>query len=654
MNDNSKIIGESFFARLPQNTIPLERDFVRMDKSVIWEFNKYFWQNYMLWEKTYGEHYEASLPSGISESHRAEFIENSAKKFIAFLKRLDAKNQLPEVIYCYEQGPGTGAFAKGFLDYIRRKSVHLYERVWYLISDISNEILETTLKNLEDHKSHVRAYTQNVFEKNGETFAGKILFVRHSNMWDGYPCRLVQIRKTGLADMYVRAICDRKFEPFAQEVQQKGAAYVVAKYPHIWKDFFRNITLQTRSFSCSEIDIRSNAYLHYLQNTNDLYVGKNTLVSEYIFDNLLLINALIDWDKGGYAEIVDIISRHPSQKMYPLKFDGAIGYKIDGKIIETWCGAYGKIVSFKKLRKSNMAMTITKKITKQSISARGLENVCFELYPEDTLVTNVLKFPKNTHIAITCTSKKGLEHTLETAIAIKKQVYNAYPHVIARLVRDEKHIVQINQQLEENNIDEVFVAAGDISEAVGPYSSAMDLLHAWEKIGFPCKNIAITGYPEGHPKISDKKLLEVLLEKQEFATRQNLNMRIISQMCFDPEILIAWANDLRKHGITLPIAVGVPGPCNGLKLLQFAMKCGVGQSLKFISKGTLGKNIAIQLSKQYDPKDLVTKIVGHEKFDQSNITGIHLYSFNNIDAICAWQNANSYLLQKITIDGTLR
>lgn len=356
---NTKIIGESFFTKLPKDPMLLESDFVRMDKSIIWKFNYLFWKHYTLWEETYGEHYEASLPSGISESHRQEFIEKSAEKFMKLLENLDKKKKLPEIIYLYEQGPGTGLFAKGFLDYIQAKNATVYRKLQYIISDISDEILASSLQNLGPHKNQVKAYTQEKFEKNLELFINKILFARHSNMWDEWPCRLVQIRRSGLADVYIRAICDRKYSDFAIEIQKSGLENTILEFPTIWKEFFRNITLQTRSFTCSDIDIQQSTYLQYLQKSKDIYAGKNTLLSEFIFDNLSFLNTLIDWERGGYIEIVDIMTQEPQRKMYPRKFDGAIGYKIDGKIVESWCNENMKTSSFEKLRKSNMVVTIT-------------------------------------------------------------------------------------------------------------------------------------------------------------------------------------------------------------------------------------------------------------------------------------------------------
>lgn len=271
---NTKIIGESFFAHMPKEPVLLESDFVRMDKSIIWQCNDLFWKYYTLWEKTYGENFESSLPSGISESHKPEFITACAERFLSRMKKLQQEGQLPETIYVYEQGPGSGIFAKGFLDAIQHKNAEIYKKISYLLVDTSEEILQSCVTFLREHTNNIKLYTLDNFERLAHTFSGKILFARHSNMWDTWPCRLVQVRKSGLSEIYVRAVCEKKFEKFVKEIQTRGLAYALIHYPALWKDFFRSVKLQTRTIPFSKIDREQDPYLEYLQKASDVHRGK--------------------------------------------------------------------------------------------------------------------------------------------------------------------------------------------------------------------------------------------------------------------------------------------------------------------------------------------------------------------------------------------
>jgi len=95
VSNSQRIINEHFFE---PTFIPIEEDFKPLDQSIIWQINAVFWKHVKLWQKTYNEQYESALPSGLSESHRAEFIRLSAERFFTFLKNLQRRNALPPKI----------------------------------------------------------------------------------------------------------------------------------------------------------------------------------------------------------------------------------------------------------------------------------------------------------------------------------------------------------------------------------------------------------------------------------------------------------------------------------------------------------------------------------------------------------------------------
>src|SRR3989344_5815406 len=99
LNKRNNISGESFFSPLPKDFVPIENDFVPFDPSVVWYLNNLFWQNTKLWEQTYGQHYEKSLPEGLSTSHKPEFINQSLNHFLLITNKLSQENRLPEKIY---------------------------------------------------------------------------------------------------------------------------------------------------------------------------------------------------------------------------------------------------------------------------------------------------------------------------------------------------------------------------------------------------------------------------------------------------------------------------------------------------------------------------------------------------------------------------
>ena len=58
---------------------------------------------------------------------------------------------------------------------------------------------------------------------------------------------------------------------------------------------------------------------------------------------------------------------------------------------------------------------------------------------------------------------------------------------------------------------------------------------------------------------------------------------IISQICFDADVIAAWVREVRRRGTHLPIWVGTPGAVDHAKLLRISMKIGLGESARFLA-----------------------------------------------------------------------
>ena len=88
--------------------------------------------------------------------------------------------------------------------------------------------------------------------------------------------------------------------------------------------------------------------------------------------------------------------------------------------------------------------------------------------------------------------------------------------------------------------------------------------------------IGITGYPESHHLISDEETISAMFAKAPMATC------IISQLCFDPDVIDGWVRAVRARGTHLPIWIGMPGTVDYAKLVRISMKIGLGESARFL------------------------------------------------------------------------
>ncbi len=259
-----------------------------------------------------------------------------------------------------------------------------------------------------------------------------------------------------------------------------------------------------------------------------------------------------------------------------------------------------------------------------------LENAYMEIIPVPGIEEKLEALQPNTHLAVTCSPTKGVEETIELSEKLIARGFQVIPHIAAKCVSDERHLETIVKRLDALNIESIFVPGGDRPEPIGEFNNAYDLLKALQKSGHNIKNIGIAAHPEGHPDINKKNLMEALEKKKDLADY------IVTQMCFDANILGDWLIRINQQGIHLPVWVGLPGAIERGRLLRTSLRIGVGDSLRFLRKKS---QVAAELMKSsiYNPDKLVTNISEYKDIADTNLAGYHIFCFNQIEITEKWR-----------------
>ena len=270
------------------------------------------------------------------------------------------------------------------------------------------------------------------------------------------------------------------------------------------------------------------------------------------------------------------------------------------------------------------------KDARQAIT-EALRRPRYEVIPLKGVEEHVAEYvPKDVKVTVTASPKKGIESTLELAEQLSERGYETAPHLSARLIRDEAHLEDIIGRLRASGIRDAFVVAGDAEEPAGKFAGASELLAAMEELGHGLDEIGITGYPESHPFISDADTIRAMYEKEPFATY------IVSQICFDAEVIAAWARRVRQRGVDLPIYVGLPGAVTRQKLLRISRGVGLGESARFLKK--YGNwLVRFFLPGGYSPDHLIEGLTSSFADPESNVRGFHVYTFNEVAKTEAWR-----------------
>jgi methylenetetrahydrofolate reductase (NADPH) len=255
-----------------------------------------------------------------------------------------------------------------------------------------------------------------------------------------------------------------------------------------------------------------------------------------------------------------------------------------------------------------------------------LADPAFEVIPLKGIEEKVSALPAGANVTVTASPAKGIEATLDLAVALHRRGFVATPHLSARMIADHDELNSIIDRLAGEGIDRVFVVGGDADDP-GKFKDALELLRAMEELGHHFREVGITGYPEGHPFISGDLLRQALIDKQRHATF------VATQMCFDATAISSWARGIRVDGVRLPIRVGVPGVVDPLKLATIATRIGVGTSVRYVMKNRRAVWRLLR-PRTYRPTKLVKALGARQR--ELNFVGLHVFTFNQIESTANW------------------
>lgn len=255
-----------------------------------------------------------------------------------------------------------------------------------------------------------------------------------------------------------------------------------------------------------------------------------------------------------------------------------------------------------------------------------------EIFPTDTIESKLDVLEPGSYIAVTCSPSKGVDVTIEMCARLANRGFKVVPHVAAKMVRNRQHLAEIIAQLNDLPIISIFVPGGDAEEPIGEYATAYELLRDIAEFDHRFTEIGVAAHPEGHPFVDEETLTAELLRKQHVANY------LVTQMCFDGDVIGAWLRRIRDQGVTLPAWLGLPGVADRASLLKTSIRIGVGDSLRYLKRNP--KVAArLMLSNEYRPDDLLVKLAPYLADDSYGISGHHVFCFNQVEETEAWRQA---------------
>lgn len=242
-------------------------------------------------------------------------------------------------------------------------------------------------------------------------------------------------------------------------------------------------------------------------------------------------------------------------------------------------------------------------------------------------------FAPGTSVYLPALGTENVETVARAASRIIKCGYEAVPHIAVRRIVSETAIESQLALLASCGVENCLLIAGDAS-LQGPYASTLSLLNSGLLDRFGFRKIGVAGHPEGNPVNASEPDMSVLQAKARFANTSDADFRIVTQFGFDANTFSDWAESLPELGISLPVHMGIVGPCSLLTLARYAAACGVGNSVRFLKK-TPGKVAA--LARSYDPESLASVFEQRvATYPKSPVCKLHVFPFGGLRKSTDW------------------
>lgn len=246
-------------------------------------------------------------------------------------------------------------------------------------------------------------------------------------------------------------------------------------------------------------------------------------------------------------------------------------------------------------------------------------------------------FADGCDVTITFLPGDNFRANVETAVALRRAGYNPVPHIAAREIGSREALDDFLSRLRgEADVNRVLLIAGDVAGARGPYKASRDLAVSGLLQARGIASISVAGHPEGHPFLDAAGTFKVLEGWQDFARATGIHVDILTQFCFESAPILNWLGALDAHGIKLPVVVGLAGPATPATLTKFALRCGIGNSMRALRNqiGRFGRLLV-----DTGPDEVMRGLEAAPKAVTAAIAGFHLFPFGGLRKAGNWVRA---------------
>ncbi|MDY6948765.1 MAG: methylenetetrahydrofolate reductase [Pseudomonadota bacterium] len=242
--------------------------------------------------------------------------------------------------------------------------------------------------------------------------------------------------------------------------------------------------------------------------------------------------------------------------------------------------------------------------------------------------------PAGKRVYVSHLPKQTWQQTLDACRAVHGAGFDPIPHVPVRLLENEQVLDRIlSEAARTAGVQEVLLIAGDYPQPTGPYATVADVLRTGTLETHGLRRVSLAGHPEGHPKVATAEIRRAEIEKARLAHIAGLETTLLTQFFFEAQPFIDWAGELRAAGVGARLVAGLAGPASIATLFRYAMRCGVGPSIRAL--GARPTSLA-KLIGDHGPEQVMGALAVHGVAQPGSVDGVHLFGFGGFLRTCAW------------------
>ncbi len=279
-------------------------------------------------------------------------------------------------------------------------------------------------------------------------------------------------------------------------------------------------------------------------------------------------------------------------------------------------------------------MTLTRSAANPALVSR-LASASVEIASRSAQIEELREnFDPGLDVTVTFLPGDDYRDNVGIAAALRRAGFNPVPHVAAREFASREALDDyLARARNEAGVLRLLLIAGDVARARGPFKSSLDICASGliEDHGF--EMVSFAGHPEGHPQLDMGGAFKALEAKRDWGRAAGVRVDVVLQFCFESAPILNWIEEADRIGLRMPLVVGLAGPATPTTLLKFALRCGVGNSLRSL-RGQIGRYG--RLLTDVGPDAVVGGLCAASSEATAAIAGFHIFPFGGLRKTRRW------------------